>query len=410
MRILHTADWHLADRLGRIDRTDDLRRAVERVAEYCRDEKVDVLLVAGDLFSELAGPEALRDSVRHLQEMFNSFLRQGGTILALTGNHDKENFCLTLRHAMHLAAPPGDGVGDLVPSGRLYLATAASLLRLGDRSTGGQVQFLLMPYPTPARYLLDEASQKYQSLDEKNRHLIAAFTEKLHALRRDPHFDPKLPAVLSAHVAVTGSTMNHLFRMSEQEDLVFGDTTALNDFAYVALGHIHKPQCLGGLAHVRYCGSIERMDLGEKDDDKNVVVFDVGPHGLTGQPRVLPLEATRIYEITIHKPHIELPAYRARFADAKRDLVRINCSYTAGLDNREEVLRQLEEIFPRWFDRTITEANALGESLSLNGSVRARSFEDTVRQYLLQELTNHPEEVRAGVLARAESLMREVQD
>jgi exonuclease SbcD len=32
MRILHTADWHLGDRLGRIDRTDDLRRAVERVA------------------------------------------------------------------------------------------------------------------------------------------------------------------------------------------------------------------------------------------------------------------------------------------------------------------------------------------------------------------------------------------
>ena len=43
MRILHTADWHLADRLGRIDRTDDLRKAVERVADYCRSEKVDVL-------------------------------------------------------------------------------------------------------------------------------------------------------------------------------------------------------------------------------------------------------------------------------------------------------------------------------------------------------------------------------
>ena len=54
MRILHTADWHLGDRLGRQDRTDDLRRAVERVAGYCNSEKVDVLLVAGDLFSELA--------------------------------------------------------------------------------------------------------------------------------------------------------------------------------------------------------------------------------------------------------------------------------------------------------------------------------------------------------------------
>ena len=37
MRIVHTADWHLGDRLGRIDRTDDLRKAVERVAACCAD-------------------------------------------------------------------------------------------------------------------------------------------------------------------------------------------------------------------------------------------------------------------------------------------------------------------------------------------------------------------------------------
>ena len=70
MRILHTADWHLGDRLGRIDRTDDLRKAVERVADYCRAESVDVLLVAGDLFSELARPDGLREAIEHLQEVF----------------------------------------------------------------------------------------------------------------------------------------------------------------------------------------------------------------------------------------------------------------------------------------------------------------------------------------------------
>ena len=70
MRILHTADWHLGDRLGRIDRTDDLRRAVERVADYCKSEQVEVLLVAGDLFSELSRPDSLRESIAHLQATF----------------------------------------------------------------------------------------------------------------------------------------------------------------------------------------------------------------------------------------------------------------------------------------------------------------------------------------------------
>src|SRR6202035_3516381 len=95
MIILHTADWHLGDRLGRIDRTADLRRAVERVANYCRDEHVDVLLVAGDLFSELSRPDSLRESIEHIQETFEPFLLAGGSVLALTGNHDNENFCQT---------------------------------------------------------------------------------------------------------------------------------------------------------------------------------------------------------------------------------------------------------------------------------------------------------------------------
>src|SRR5689334_1337878 len=191
MRILHTADWHLADRLGRIDRTDDLRRAVERVAEYCRQEKVDLLLVAGDLFSELAGADALRDTVRHLQETFAGFLRDGGTILTLTGNHDKENFCQTMRHAMSLAAPALDAPGEQVTTGRLYLATEPTLLRVEDRQSGIPVQFLLMPYPTPSRYLTDDAAQRYQGLDEKNRQLTKAFTDQLHALREGEAFSPE---------------------------------------------------------------------------------------------------------------------------------------------------------------------------------------------------------------------------
>lgn len=408
MRILHTADWHLADRLGRIDRTDDLQRAVERVADYCRREKVDVLLVAGDLFSELASPDALRDSIRHLQEVFQGFLRDGGTILTLTGNHDKESFCQTLRHAMSLASP--EAASDQVaPPGRLYLATGPTLLRLGDRATGGAVQFLHMPYPTPSRYLADEAAQRYQSLDEKNRHLMTAYTNRLFALRADPCFDESLPTILAAHVHVRGSELPTLFRLTEQEDVVFSDADLPIDFAYVALGHIHRAQALGGHAHVRYSGSIERMDLGEKNDDKGVVLFDVGPQGLLGAPQVLPLESTPIYEVVISAPNAELPVLRQQHPNAEQDLVRIICTYTAGVDNREETLRELEEIFPRWYDREITESSTLGPTLVAGEAARTKSFEDTVRDYLKQELMNHPDDLRDAVLARAEALMREIQ-
>src|SRR5437667_12674685 len=159
MRILHTADWHLGDRMGRIDRTEDLRRAVERVAKYCEEEKVDLLLVAGDLFSELSRPDSLRESIEHLQAVFEKFLLDGGTILAITGNHDNENFCQTLRLVMNLAAPAAGDAGEGPPHGRPYLATEPSYFRLAGRG-GEQVQFLMMPYPTPPRYLRGEEAQR----------------------------------------------------------------------------------------------------------------------------------------------------------------------------------------------------------------------------------------------------------
>jgi exonuclease SbcD len=409
MRILHTADWHLADRLGRIDRTGDLRKAVERVAEYCRSEKVDVLLVAGDLFSELAGPDALRESIKHLQQTFQPFLGDGGTILTLTGNHDKENFCQTLRHAMNLAAPSAVKFGDLVPSGRLYLATGPTLLSLLDRETQTRIQFILMPYPTPTRYLTDEETQRYQSLDEKNRHLMAAFTSALSKLQQSEKFDPRLQTVLAAHVHVRGAELPTLFRISEQEDVVFSDADLPTGFAYIALGHIHRAQYLGGQKHVRYSGSIERMDLGEKDDQKGVVLFDLGPEGLRGEPTVLPLDATPIYEIEIHAPADDLPGLKERYPDAPNDLVRIVCKYTAGVDNREEILRELNGLFPRWYDREIVERNTLDPPPPPGGPQGPVSFEQSVRDYLTQELTNHPEDFRDAVLMRAEALIAEIQ-
>jgi exonuclease SbcD len=409
MRILHTADWHLADRLGRQDRTQDLRKAVERVADCCRQEQADVLLVAGDLFSELAGPDALREAIRHLHETFARFLYEGGTILALTGNHDKESFCQTLRHAMNLAAPAAGKSGDRAQPGRLYLATGPTLLRLADRVHGNDVQFVLMPYPTPTRYLQDEAAQRYQGLDEKNRHLMTAYTARLQAIQQGERFDPTLQTVLSAHIHVRGAELPTLFRLTEQEDVVFSDADLPTGFAYIALGHIHRAQCLGGQGHVRYCGSVERLDLGERDDQKGVVVFDLGPEGIRGEPQTLPLEATRVYEVQIFQPKLEIPLLREEYSDAANDLVRIKCTYTAGVDNREETLRQLEEIFPRWYDREVLEAGALGPTLTLGEPVKAKSFEDTVRDYLRQELTNHPEAQQQAVLARAEDLMREVQ-
>lgn len=408
MRILHTGDWHLGDRLGRIDRTEDLRRAVERIGAYVASEEVDTLLVAGDLFSEIASLDTLRESIRHLQEVFEQFMVEGGTIVAITGNHDREPFCQTLRLAMGLAAPLGPKLGDLGQTHRFYLATGPTFFRLPDRRSGGEVQFFLLPYPTAQRYLTRESSQAYNSLQEKNRHLTTAYMDRLSELQQHPAFRGDLPTVLSAHIAVHGATLSGFFRLSEEEDIVFDAAAMPLDFAYVGLGHIHRPQCILEHEQVRYSGSIERMDLGEKNDQKSVAIVDIGPEGRQGPIRLLDLPSTPIADIQIVDPVQQIPRLLDDYPEHEQMLVRLTVHYTAGEQNREEILRDLETIFPRWYFRELHERNALGQTLTASeGTVE--SFEETVRGYLRQELIQHDDAYRDRILARVEELMNEVQ-
>src|SRR5262249_43131721 len=206
---------------------------------------------------------------------------------------------------------------------------------------GQEVQFVLMPYPTEHRYLA-ESDQQYNNLEEKHRALQAAYVRTLQEIRQHAAFDPRLPSVLSAHVHVRGSKLSTLFRITEQEDIVFDANDLSAAWAYVALGHIHHAQNLPGLPHVRYCGSIERLDLGELRDTKRVVVVDVGPEGLRSEPEVLPLDATPFLDIAITDLRDDLPRLRETYAnEAERALVRCHVDYHAGRDDLNAALREL---------------------------------------------------------------------
>jgi exonuclease SbcD len=401
MRILHTADWHLGDRLGRIDRTTELERAVERIGVLCLEHAAEVLLVAGDIFSELSRPDSLRQSIRHLGRVFAPFLKKGGTILALTGNHDNETFCQTLCHMMELASPAASLPGELVPPGRLYLATAPALLRLQSRG-GMPVQFVMMPFPTPSRYL--EGQRRYQGLAEKNRELRDAFRRRLGQLRALPEFDATMPTVLSAHIHVQSALLPSLFRLTDEESIVFEEGDLPVDWTYVALGHVHRPQSLSDMAHVRYSGSIARMDLGEALDQKSVVLVELGPAGRRSEPALLRLDARPIYEVVVERPAEEIPRLAERCPDASEALVRYHVRYEAGRDVLNDVLAKMDAIFPYWYDRSWSAA----QDEALPGRADESPVErmrETVLHYLSRQLDGA--ENRDELMALAEGLIDE---
>ena len=132
MRIIHTADWHLCDRLGRIDRTDDLRGRVERVAALCEEHAADVLLIAGDLFSEQAPLDEMTDALTHLHARRSPVLRPRrhdprAHRQPRPGRADQHG---PRRHA--LAAPAAGRTASL-PGGRMYLLNGRAVGTLRDR-------------------------------------------------------------------------------------------------------------------------------------------------------------------------------------------------------------------------------------------------------------------------------------
>lgn len=352
MKLLHTADWHLADRLKQIDRTADLRCNVERIAGYCDQESVDVLLIAGDLFSDLARPDALQHSLAHLSHTFRPFLLRGGTIVAIAGNHDSDVYCETLRRAFQLAAPNVARPGDTLPGGRFYLINKPVHFRLCD-GRHRAVSFVCMPYPTTARYLQGCSASGYTGFDDRSRLLRQTFLQQLRSLHQQ--LGGHQPSVLVAHVNALPLAQERLFRCGLEQDITVDDPAMTTGWRYVALGHLHGPGTVKGLSHVRYSGSIERLSIAEKQQNKGVVLASLAAESDRLKTRFLPLPATPFYDICISDPRQELPLLRTRYPEASTALVRCHIRCRHGEDNLHEILSEISRVFPRCYERTWSE-------------------------------------------------------
>ena len=85
MKFLHTSDLHLGKRLINKSRIDEQREVLEEIANLCESEKVDVLIVAGDVFDNFV-------PTSEAEQLFFDFLKQTASpsraVVVISGNHD----------------------------------------------------------------------------------------------------------------------------------------------------------------------------------------------------------------------------------------------------------------------------------------------------------------------------------
>jgi exonuclease SbcD len=256
MRLLHTADWHLGARLIERERLTEHAAFLDWLIETLRSEKIDALLLSGDVFDAANPPQ---DAVA----LYFDFLKRLAdlkTVKAVItgGNHDSASHLnapreLLRRFEVHVFGHAGDNVVDL---GDVIVA-AVPFLRERDlrQATAGEA-------------MSDVQSQVRSAIREH-------YTAQLAACR---DIAQQRPVIAMGHLTVLGATTS-----DSERDIHIGNLGAVGadifaGFDYTALGHLHRPQRVGGQETVRYSGSPIALSFSEAADAKSVVIIDTQNH------------------------------------------------------------------------------------------------------------------------------------
>jgi exonuclease SbcD len=273
MRVLHTADWHLGQHfLTGQERLTEQRAFLDWLLDTVKTEGVDALVLAGDVFDTTTPSHAA-------QELYYDFLvRMQGTscrdIVVVGGNHDSPTLLNASRRLLRalrihvIGGVPAEAEDQIITlqnaNGQPGLVVCAVPF-LRDRDLR-----LAVAGETPDERQLrvrDSIAGHYKALSEHD--LVRSLREQ------------DVPVLATGHLYAAGGEA----REGAERDVHIGGLGVIAAehfpaaFDYVALGHLHRPQVVGGQARIRYSGSPVPLSFTEADDKQQVLLLDFAGAG-----------------------------------------------------------------------------------------------------------------------------------
>jgi exonuclease SbcD len=255
MRLLHTSDWHLGRSFHRVDLLGAQAAFVDHLVETVRTERVDAVLVSGDVYDRALPPV---DAVRLCDEALHRLAERTKVVL-IAGNHDS-------------AQRLGFGAGLMGAAG-VHVRTGQA--RVGDpivlgADGAGPVAVYGIPYLEP------ELIRHGWGLSGRGH--AAVLGEAMRRIRADAGRRPGVPTVVLAHAFVTGGEPSDSERDISVGGVSHVPVSVFDGVDYVALGHLHGRQRL--TESVRYSGSPLAYSFSEERHRKGSWLIDVGPAGV----------------------------------------------------------------------------------------------------------------------------------
>jgi exonuclease SbcD len=326
MRFLHTSDWHLGKKAQGRDFLAESAKVLDEVTRIAAEERVDVVLIAGDTFDSFAPGS---DAHALFYETLGAIVAEGAHVVMIAGNHDD--------------APQMDALGGIMRRLGVHFVGAVperaedSLITLPSRDGSEAAAIAALPW-VQERYALrfetlfagiDKARSQY-------RQVMEALVPRCFA-----HFPQQTVNIFLSHLLIDGSEIGE---GGGERKLHIGQAFAVNascipdTAAYVALGHVHKRQQISAGSPAQYCGSLLQLDFGEAGQKKYVNVIEASARAPAD---VRPIEITGGRGLrTVRCTLAELPSHRSKYGD---DYLRVIVSSDAPVPS---LLEQVRDVLP----------------------------------------------------------------
>lgn len=283
MRILHTADWHLGHRLYSRDRSPEHRGALTWLLQTIETEKIDLLIVAGDIF-DVTNPS---NQAKELYYEFLGSLRHTccNAAVIIGGNHDSASLLDAPRSIMRALNLHVVGGAEAPPNERILP------IRCGEK----EVIVAAVPY-------LRERDLRTARFGESNEDRLTALREgigqhflDMAAAAEAVRAGRDVPVVATGHLFAGGASddeekKSYIYQANENN---IEATQFPPCFDYVALGHIHRAQSVGEQDRIRYAGSLIPLTFVEGQAARSVRVVELGRAGQLVVSKKIPLPFMR---------------------------------------------------------------------------------------------------------------------
>lgn len=253
MRILHTADWHLGKVVNEFSMLDLQESYLKEFVQKTKELEVDAVIMAGDLYDRSIPP---KEAVSLANKVFTKLTQEVGVpVLVIAGNHDSNERI--------------EFGSEMFTGSQLYIeGTTKETVR---KVTIADVNFYLLPYD-------DHRNIRNVLNDPTIRNPEEALAIQIERIKAD--WNPEAINVLIYHgFMVNQSTDDELETSDSERTLSVGaveyvPASLVEDFDYVALGHLHKAQRVKG-EHIRYSGSPLKYSKSEANYRKQDLLVDL---------------------------------------------------------------------------------------------------------------------------------------